>query len=503
MMRARLFPLALAVAACGGGVAPPGARVSAANPCFIPARGVSLTDSVIFAAEGDVYPASAPRVERMIPPRSLAERVVYAQAYETLVRFTCEGKLAPALAERWTGDSTGRVWTLTIRSDVTFWQGLPVTADVVADVWRDRRIDLGASAGRVRDAVERVTITGEREITVHFREGHRDGPRLLADPYFAVAHRPGPHLTQHRGTGPYRFRVLNEPDGMASGDPSAIILGPDVAGAGPVLVLRTMRSADARDFIDRGVDVLVTSDRRVTDYASTRPELHLRPLQPDRAYVLLSTARSAADAPLIVPDDDPRWAVLRASLARDVIRTSSPRAPDRWWGSHEQAAACAVTPPESAPAWSALTAAPRARRLVYSADDPVSGDLARRLVALATYDGGASTESSALRELLPELLESGAGPLVAAALSDGELTASLRRGADLGYLLALPRRSLDACAAWRQLAVRAPWVGAPVPALLAEAGPTLITGPRAPGLIVEWDNALRVVTRIPSARSPR
>jgi len=137
---------------------------------------------------------------------------------------------------------------------------------------------------------------------------------------------------------------------------------------------------------------------------------------------------------------------------------------------------------------------------VYSTDDRVAGDLARRLVALATYDGGASADSSGLRELLPELLQSGAGPLVAAALSDAELSMSLTKGADLGYLLAFPRRALDPCAAWRGLALRAPWVSAALPVLVAEAGPILITGPRAPGLIVEWDNTLRVVTRTPAGK---
>ena len=497
-MRVRLFPLALAIAACTGRVAPPTSGVSAVDPCLIAPRGVSPTDSVIVAAEGDVYPASARRAERLIRPRSAAERIVYAQVYETLVRVTCDGQLAPGLAERWTGDSTGRMWTLTIRPDAAFPDGAPVTANDVAIAWRQRRNELGASSEPGASALERVTIAGEREITAHLRDAHREGPRLLADPFFAVDRR-DPHPIAPVGTGPYLFRFWREPGSLANAD-STVVLDPRVAGAAPVLVLRATSSGDARDLIDRGVDVLVTSDRRVTDYASTRHDLELRPLPPDRAYVLLSTARSANDAPLFVSDDDPRWAALRASLARDVIRAKSPAATDRWWGSRVSATTCAVTTPTAIPAWNAPTTAPRARRLVYSTDDRVAGDLARRLVALAAYDGGASADSSGLRELLPELLQSGAGPLVAAALSGAELSMSLTKGADLGYLLAFPRRALDPCAAWRGLALRAPWVSAALPVLVAEAGPILITGPRAPGLIVEWDNTLRVVTRTPAGK---
>ena len=77
------------------------------------------------------------------------------------------------------------------------------------------------------------------------------------------------------------------------------------------------------------------------------------------------------------------------------------------------------------------------------------------------------------------------------------------RGADVAYILPLPRRPLGACAAWRSIIARAPWVTASNLALIADAGPTLITGPRAPALTVDWDNTLRVVTRTAPVRDPR
>lgn len=495
-MRARLFPVALAFAACRPGGAPPHAGAYAVDPCLIAPPGASLGDSAIIATEGAIDATVALR------PRSPAEKLVFAQVYETLVRVACDGQLAPALAERWIGDSTGRRWTLTIRRDATFSDGAPVTANDVAMAWRERRLDPGVPQDPRGPALEGVAIESEREITVHLRDAHRGGPRLLADPSFAV-HRRVPSATGPLGTGLYRAPSIPESGGLGNVDPATTILVPRMSAAAPVLVLRAMRSGDARDLIDQGVDVLVTSDRRVTDYAATQRDLQARPLPPDRAYALLSTLRRASAAASSVTNEDPRWAALRASLARDVIRTDSRAGSDAWWGTSDEAAACAAGGSVSTPAWNPSTAGGRERRLVYPAADRVAGELARRVVALAAYDRGASAESAALRELLPELVESAGLPLIATGLSDAELSLSLMGGAELGYLVALPRQALDPCAAWRSFATRAPWVTVGLPALIAEAGPTLITSARAPALSVDWDNTVRVVRRNATTRAPR
>jgi hypothetical protein len=144
----------------------------------------------------------------------------------------------------------------------------------------------------------------------------------------------------------------------------------------------------------------------------------------------------------------------------------------------------------------------RSRRLVYPLDDRLAGEIAERLVALLTWDR-ASEESAVLRELMPELREDADRPVVAAALDGAALGRATVRGADLAYLVSLPRRPLDDCAAWGDLVARAPWVTLGVSALIAEAGPTLITGPRAPAMTVDWDNTLRVITRTSPVRDPR
>jgi hypothetical protein len=129
---------------------------------------------------------------------------------------------------------------------------------------------------------------------------------------------------------------------------------------------------------------------------------------------------------------------------------------------------------------------------VYPASDPLAVEIAQRLVALSAHDRTASPEAAALHELFPEFLGNAGGPLVTAGLRDPEMTASLTRGSDLAYLVTLPRRALDPCAAWRALTTRSPWLKPGVPVLIAEAGPTLITSPRAPALMIDWDNTVRI-----------
>jgi hypothetical protein len=129
---------------------------------------------------------------------------------------------------------------------------------------------------------------------------------------------------------------------------------------------------------------------------------------------------------------------------------------------------------------------------VHSVNDRVAAEIAHRLVALATYEGAASGDAAALRALAPELFARDGGQLIATGAGDAELDRSLLRGADLGYVIALPRRTLDPCLSWRTLASRIPWIRPGAAALLGEAGPALITSPRAPALTVDWDNTLRV-----------
>jgi hypothetical protein len=446
-------------------------------------------DTTIIAAEGMIGPGFP------LYPRSPAELVAFAQVYETLVRVDCDDRLVPALAERWTSDSSSQLWTLTIRGDATFADGTPVTANDVVDAWRERRSVPAAVSARIDPVVDMISVGDVRTLYVHLRDPSPGGPRVLADPLYAV-HRTTTASSPPLGTGPY---VVPRIDGAAvgPGGSSDVALLPRIPGAGPVLLVRTIPGNDPRDAIDRGADVLATPDRRIVDYTGMRPDLQATALPADRAYALVSTLRSS---PANDPDplSEAQWPRIRASLARDVVRAAPPTSGSAWWRSSGNT--CTGGPSSAAPARVARPTTGQ-RRIVYQASDRLAGEIAQRLVAIASYEGAAG-DSVALRQLLPEWFTRTDVPLVAIGLADSALDRSLQRGADLGYVVALPRRTLDACAEWRRLATRIPWLRTDAPILLAEAGPVLIMAPAAPALTVDWQNTLRVITQPPANHRP-
>src|SRR5881396_3242212 len=171
----------------------------------------------------------------------------------------------------------------------------------------------------------------------------------------------------------------------------------------PAITFRVFSAGGARDALDEGVDLLVTSDPTVLDYAARRPELEAVPLEWDRTYVLLAPAAVS----------------LTSSDLEDLRRAVrvEARAADRffwWWsltGCHLPASGDAAPERPS----------PAARRIVYDRADPIARDLAARLVA---------------RSLLgPSSVAAGLAPdAFAAALDAGDAGRGHRR-----------RRALDRC----------------------------------------------------------
>ena len=56
---------------------------------------------------------------------------MYSLVYEPLLRLDAQNKLIPSLAEKWSCDDTGRVWTIQLRKNVLWHSGAPLTADDV------------------------------------------------------------------------------------------------------------------------------------------------------------------------------------------------------------------------------------------------------------------------------------------------------------------------------------------------------------------------------------
>ena len=128
------------VAACAAAGCGSTARVARGEPALpIPAprdsacdviAGPAITpDSFVIALTQPVDPAHAPA------PENDAERLVFRQLYETLIRVDCLGRVLPGLAESWTRDVVSRPWTFTLRTDARFWDGAPVSARDVVAAW--------------------------------------------------------------------------------------------------------------------------------------------------------------------------------------------------------------------------------------------------------------------------------------------------------------------------------------------------------------------------------
>src|SRR5215207_1526705 len=89
--------------------------------CLIGQDGPTTTDTIIAAFEDT----------------SDARRAQLASTREAPVRFDCTGRPWPALAVRWSRDTSARFWTLVLRPPATGDTDARWTAGALAAVWRD------------------------------------------------------------------------------------------------------------------------------------------------------------------------------------------------------------------------------------------------------------------------------------------------------------------------------------------------------------------------------
>jgi hypothetical protein len=411
MSRQTVIIAALLAAACARPSGAPPAPAAARAACPLDAGPGSRLPAVTVALTDSVDPAHAP------VPRNDAERLVFGQLYETLVRFDCDGHAVPGLAASWTASDGGRRWTLTLRDQAQFWDGAPVTA---------RDVVVGKSgAGFTLSAID------ARTVVVALARGTDAVPLFLADPALAVT-KPAPDRGWPVGTGRYWVTGATATDSeIRAHTPAA-----------DTLVFRLAIGRDPRDLLDAGVDLLVTRDRAVLDYAATRSAFTTLDLPWDRTYVL------------VTPEPP---AVRLDGLEQAVRAEARPAARPFWW---EQLAACGL-PPGVAPADSTATPASR-RRTVFRRRDATARDLASRIAALTRG--------------------------VAAGLAPADFARALAAGTEVGYVIALPRQVADPCRAARDLLPSWPSMVAPLVDTRARA----VVRRGVSGWVVDWDGTVRL-----------
>lgn len=376
------------------GVAP-GPRDAASESCLLSTGDVSGRSPVITIGLTD------PVDTRHAPiPRNDAERLVFRHLYETPVRIDCEGHVLPGVAQNWVRDDGGRRWTFRLRDDAQFWDGAPVTS-------RDLVFGRGG-VGYTLGAPE------TRVVTVLLAKPNDDVPQFLGDPGLAIS-KPAPDTSWPIGTGAYWAT-------------SATTTAQEIrahSARGDTLVFRFAASGDARDLLDGGVDLLITRDRALRDYAATLKDLTVVALPWDRTYVYITSEGGGT-----------RFDGLEQAVRAEARRAEGG---DFWW---RDLRACgpgarqAVAPPAST----------GQRRILYPRGDPTARELAGRLAALTRA--------------------------VAAARSPDDFTSALASGKDWGYIVALPRATVDACRAAKDLLP--PWGGAATITALVDTRPTAI-----------------------------
>lgn len=409
--------------------APP-APTPVPDACALSADSTGVPDTLTVALSGSVDPAHAP------VPVSGAERMVFRQLYETLLRFDCTSAARPGLAASWSVGESGTRWTFTLRAGAAFWDGTPVTARDVIASWTVG--DTSRLAGATLEAPD------DRTLVVRLPHASSGPPLWLGDAPLAVT-RSLPGRDWPLGTGTYTADTAG----------GRVVVAPFSGRGRAVLVIRSLGATDARDWLDRGADLLITDDPAALSYAANRAEFATRPLPWDRTYVLLALGA----APAVTP----AW---RASLARDAVRVEArPAVAPDWWTAFP---ACLGPPPTAV-----LQSAPSQRLIVYSREDATARDLAARLVAL---EGGA-----------------GGPPIRAAGLGAEDLAAALSSGRAAQVVLAVPQGEVDPCRTARRLVALAPWLTLATQIVpLVDSRRRVVWRRGAAAFDVDWDGTLHL-----------
>jgi hypothetical protein len=365
---------------------------------------------------------------------------VFAQAYETLIDVDCEDRAYPGLAASWTLDATKTRVTLTLRDGASFWNGDAVVARDVATAWRTTAQAGGSASDLVLRIADGTSVLDDRTLTVSLPDTNWF---VLASPAFAVA-RPRTGARWPEGTGPYRLAE------------SATDIAPGILAlrsrGGARIAVRSTPSADARDAIDAGADLVPSADQVAVRYAAARSELMTVSLPWLRTYALVIPSGGPSD---VIPSATDSIEAIRASLARDAVRAEArPAASSGWWSDIQGCESHRATARDRV----------RRPRIVYSSDDHVAREIAERLVAVGTR-------------------------LSATPAAPADFTRALAAGGDAAYVVSLLHSSLAPCHDASAFA----GAGALIP--LVDTRERAIINRTRVSATVDWDGTLRMRPR--------
>jgi hypothetical protein len=479
----------LTLSACGGRHAmETGPTLS--PECFVLPAPAEWADTIRFALPGKVDPFHAPAA------RGESERILFGHLYETLITIDCRGKVQPGLAASWRSGKGGRRWTFDLRPDARYWDKSPVTPRDIVKCWQRQYAEaLIWAAG-----VDSIAVAGERSVHVYLSRPHKEVPGAVSTRLFAVAK----HTTTHRwplGSGPYQ--IESEPMWSSLMFRRPFTASPAFDADGPVIRFIEPENRDARDLLEGTVDMMITADPDVIEYAAARPHLETAPLPWNMTYVLLSTTRVREIRSGHTPDGISRG--FSEGLAQDAVRSvARGHQGSCWWDGLSRCNDLSEGA-EWRPSTTHSAYTPSApRRILYGSSDPASRDLAERIVALAAAGPGVSPEATQIATAIPELAGQPQG-ITAAGVTEAKIRESMLEGNDFAYIIALPLNPPDPCNEAGRLIARARWLtglgrdfsDAFLP--LVDTRRHVIMRREAAGLSIDWSGNLFVTGALPQA----
>jgi len=411
--------------------------------CVISQGLVETANTITVALLDDISPGNAPVA------RNDSERILFRHVYETLITVDCLGRVQAGLAKGWRRGGDGRIWTFELREDVQFWDGTPLTAEDVIRSWRRFMVETMVTAA----GIDSTGIVKEHVLRVYFDRPHREVPRVLSSLEFAVVKRAGESLWPV-GSGSYRIETPVQKD--AAEFNRTVVCTPVSYREGPVIRFVETRMSDTRDLLEGVIDVMVTADPAVIEYALRRPQLTTVALPWNRTYVLLSPSRvlkllqggTVGDLP---PD-------LLDGFAQDAVRGDARghRSPS-WWETLDECGRFYPPAEGNPPMPYGAHAGSGLRRILYAMKDPIARDLAERIVALAATDTISSSEAAELAHAVPGLIGNDFR-IVTEGKPEKELEMSIRDGDEFAYIIPVSCQWTDPCYEERRLTNSAPWL---------------------------------------------
>ncbi len=135
-------------------------------------------------------------------------RNMYSLVYEPLLRCDANNHIVPSLAEKWTCDDTGRVWTMQLRTNVMWHDGSRMLSadDVLYTVQQIKSLGTSSYYSLTGDLVESCEKVDDGTIRITMKNAGMASLYALVFPVLCADSTPD----QLNGTGPYKLASSTE-----------------------------------------------------------------------------------------------------------------------------------------------------------------------------------------------------------------------------------------------------------------------------------------------------